>query len=211
MTAKTKTVLSLVVNCLVLTVTTGVVISYFFVPGKAIRSGPESFRFFTTDANVLAAVAAALTAVCQIQILRGRRSHPLRAAAYLKLAGVVSLLLTFLTVMVLLVPAYGAAMQLGGTAFHMHVAAPTLSFVSFVWLDGHRRLPLSAAWVGIVPVVAYGALYLTQVVLLHNWEDFYLFNSGGLWYVTAPVMIAVAGALSLLAVGLQRKMCKTAR
>ena len=208
MPSKAKTVASLIINCVVFAVTTGVVISYFIVPGKVIHSGPESFKFFTTDSNVLAAVAAALTAVCQVQILRGKRQSPLRAFTYIKLAGVVSLLLTFVTVMVLLVPAYGVAMQLGGTGFHMHVAAPLLSFVSFVWLDGHTPVPASKAWTGIVPVVAYGALYFTQVIVLQNWQDFYLFNSGGMWYLIAPAIIGISFGMSVLVCLLQGKAAR---
>lgn len=208
MKRKSTAVASLVVNCLLFAVTTGVVISYFIAPGKLIRSGLESFRFFTTDSNVLAAVAAALTAVCQVQLLRGKRQRLPRVLTCFKLAGTVSLLLTFFTVLVLLVPAYGAATQLGGTGFHMHVAAPLLSLLSFVWLDGHDPVPASMAWTGTVPVIVYGAVYFTQVIVLQSWTDFYLFNRGGLWYVTALVLFGVSFGLSVSVCLLQRKIVR---
>ena len=154
---------------------------------------------------MLAALAAALTAVCQVQILRGKRQSPLRAFTYIKLAGVVSLLLTFFTVMVLLVPVYGVKQALGGTAFHVHVVAPVLSLVSFVWLDRHEPVPVSKAWAGLVPMALYGAVYFTQVIVLKNWVAFYKFNSGGMWYLIVPVIVGVTFGLSALVCLLQSK------
>ena len=63
--AKTKTILSLICNCVIFLVTTGIFISYFFVKTKLIQSGWQSLRFFTTDSNLLTAVAAAPVAVLQ--------------------------------------------------------------------------------------------------------------------------------------------------
>ena len=64
--AKTKTILSLICNCVIFLVTTGVFISYFFVKSRVIENGWQSLRFFTTDSNLLTAVAAALVAVCDV-------------------------------------------------------------------------------------------------------------------------------------------------
>ena len=58
MTAKTKTVLSLIINGVILLVTTGVMISYFISPGELIENGWDSFKFFTTDSNILAAISS---------------------------------------------------------------------------------------------------------------------------------------------------------
>ena len=60
MNVKTRTVISLVCNAVIVLVTTGIVISYFFVESKILKNGYESFMFFTTDSNILAAIGAAL-------------------------------------------------------------------------------------------------------------------------------------------------------
>ena len=91
---KTKTILSLICNSVIFLVTTGIFISYFLVKSDVLENGWQSLRFFTTDSNLLAAVAAALVAVCDIQKLRGRRTDIAKPFMLLKYMGVVSLLLT---------------------------------------------------------------------------------------------------------------------
>ncbi len=200
--SKKKTVVSLVLNSLIALVTTGVVVSYFLVESKVIRSGSESFRFFTTDSNILAAVAAATVAVFDIKILRGKIDRLPRAAEVLKYVGTVGVFLTFCTAVFFLAPIYGAPMLFGGTAFHMHAAAPLMSFLSFSFLEKHSRLKLSESLLGLLPVVVYGAVYFVEVVVIGEanggWKDFYAFNQGGSWGVTVAVMPCAAYAVCLL-------------
>lgn len=208
--AKTKTILSLICNCVIFFVATGIFISYFFVKTKLIQSGWQSLRFFTTDSNLLTAVAAALVAVCDIQKLRGKRTDIAKPFMLLKFMGVISLLLTFCTVMCLLVPVYGAAMQLTGTAVHMHVTAPVLSFVSFVFLEADRKISLAQSFLGLVPMALYGTVYFLQVLVFENWMDFYAFNQGGRWYITVPVITAATCLMCLLVRLLRNKMTERA-
>ena len=198
MTAKTKTVLSLIINGVILLVTTGVMISYFISPGELIENGWDSFKFFTTDSNVLAAVGCGAVAVCDALMLTKKINKIPHAVILLKYMGVIGLMLTFFTVLVLLVPAYGVALEYGGTGFHMHLSAPVAAFLSLVLLDGERNITLAQTPLGLVPVVFYGVFYMMQVVVLCNWWDFYLFNQGGMWYVTMPVIIALSYGMCLL-------------
>ena len=198
MTAKAKTVLSLIINGVILLVTTGVMISYFISPGELIENGWDSFKFFTTDSNVLAAVGCGAVAVCDILMLKKKINKIPHAGILLKYMGVIGLMLTFFTVLVLLVPAYGVALEYGGTGFHMHLSAPVAAFLSLVLLDGERNITLAQTPLGLVPVVFYGVFYMMQVVVLCNWWDFYLFNQGGMWYVTMPVIIALSYGMCLL-------------
>ncbi len=208
MTVKTKTVLSLICNAVIFLVTTGIVISYFLVGSKVIKNGWDSFMFFTTDSNILAAIGAALVMICDVKILRGERSRVARAFTLVKYAGVVSLVLTFFTVLLLLIPIYGVAMQWGGTGFHMHVAAPVLSFVSFVFLEQHGKIRLSDTFFGMMPIVLYGIVYFLQVVVFQNWMDFYAFNMGGMWFVTMPVIFGISYLICLLVKALRNKAAK---
>ena len=88
----------------------------------------------------------------------------------------------------------------------MHVAAPVLSFVSFVFLEQHTRLSIRDALIAILPVVIYGIMYFLQVVVFKNWMDFYAFNSGGMWYLIMPVIIGVSFGMSLLIRLLRNKL-----
>ena len=97
-------------------------------------------------------------------------------------------------------------MEWGGTGLHMHVLAPVLSFVSFVFLEEHTRLSVSDAIIGILPVIIYGGVYFSQVIIFGNWIDFYAFNSGGRWYLIMPLIIAISLSMSLFVRFLRNKV-----
>ena len=198
MTLKTKTILSLICNAVVLLVTAWVVTSYFIFRNREFGNGAECFMFFTTDSNILAAVGSGLVMICDVKILQGKRTAVARPFTLIKYAGVVSLMLTFFVVIVLLLPTYGAARLWGGTGFHMHVAAPILTFISFVFLEEHTRMSKRDVIFGVLPAIAYGAVYFLQVVVFKDWLDFYTFNRNGMWYVTMPVILGMTTLMSAL-------------
>ena len=206
MTVRTRTIISLLINAAVFLATTAIVITSLFVKSEILEYNYQTFWFFTTDSNILTAIASALVMICDIKILQGKRTTVARAFTLLKYAGVVGLMLTFFTVICLLIPIYGIAMEWGGTGLHMHVLAPVLSFVSFVFLEEHTRLSVSDAIIGILPVIIYGGVYFSQVIIFGNWIDFYAFNSGGRWYLIMPLIIAISLSMSLFVRFLRNKV-----
>ena len=206
MTVRTRTIISLLINAAVFLATTAIVITSLFVKSEILEYNYQTFWFFTTDSNILTAIASALVMICDIKILQGKRTTVARAFTLLKYAGVVGLMLTFFTVICLLIPIYGIAMEWGGTGLHMHVLAPVLSFVSFVFLEGHTRRSVSDAIIGILPVIIYGGVYFSQVIIFGNWIDFYAFNSGGRWYLIMPLIIAISLSMSLFVRFLRNKV-----
>ena len=206
MTVRTRTIISLLINAAVFLATTAIVITSLFVKSEILEHSYQTFWFFTTDSNILTAIASALVMICEIKILQGKRTTVARAFTLLKYAGVVGLMLTFFTVLCLLIPIYGIAMEWGGTGLHMHVLAPVLSFVSFVFLEEHTRLSVSDAIIGIMPVIIYGGVYFSQVIIFGNWIDFYAFNSGGRWYLIMPLIIAISLSMSLFVRFLRNKV-----
>ena len=205
MSVKAKAILSLICNLIVLVVTSIVAVLYFTV-GQNGHAGAYCFRFFTTDSNFLAAFAAGLAAVCDIQILRGKMTTIPRPVTLLKFAGVITLMLTFLTVIVLLIPTYGVSRLWGGTGFHMHFTAPVLTFLSFMFLEPHSKIRLPETLWGLLPVVIYGFVYLAQVLIFKNWPDFYTFNRGGMWYVSMTVIFVGSYLMCLLVRFLRNKL-----
>lgn len=197
MTVRTRAILSLIINAGVFLATTTIVITSLFIKSEILEHSYHTFMFFTTDSNILTAIASALVMICKIKIHQGKRTTVARAFTLLKYAGVVGLMLTFFTVLCLLIPIYGIAMEWGGTGLHMHVLAPVLSFVSFVFLEEHTKLRRRDVFIGILPVLVYGAVYFLQVVILNNWMDFYAFNSGGKWYLIMPLIITLSFEMSL--------------
>lgn len=216
MTVKRKAAVSAVINIIIFIVTSATVVSYFFEePGELIGNGYESFKFFTTDSNVLAAAACAVISFFDIRILTGKIASIPHYAIIFKLVGTVSVMLTFFVVMLLLIPVYGAENELKGTFFHMHAGAPLMSFFSFIIFEGAEKLKLKTAFFTVIPPALYGTVYFTEVVIIGKdnggWWDFYQFNSGGMWYVSSSTVLLSALILGLITILLYNKFAiKTA-
>lgn len=197
MSLKTKTILSLICNATVFTVTTVIITCYFVFGHELLGKGYRCFIFFTTDANAIAAIASGLVIICDVKILLGRRTTVARAFTLLKYAGLVSLMLTFFVVLFLLIPIYGIAMQWGGKGFYNHLMSPLLTFISFVFFDPHTKIRMKDMLFSMLPMLIYGVVYFLQVVVFKNWIDFYALNSGGLWFLIMPLVIGVTYLMSL--------------
>ena len=208
-----KLISSVVLNFTLFAMTTAVIVSYFLGNlTPEVKTPAEKFIFFTTDSNILAALGGLLTAVFNIAVLRGKLREMPRVITVIKLMGTVSLQLTFFTVVILLLPVYGFELLFSGTGSHMHAIAPLLSLITFVFLDDNKKMPLRYALFGVIPMLIYAAVYLTQVVLIGfangGWVDFYTFNRNGSWPLSLAVMITATLALSFVVVLLQNRFCK---
>lgn len=198
-----KLLTSLVLNVIVFVATTAVSVSYYFGSNNPlVENGLDSYKFFTTDSNILAATSSLVLVFFEIQILRGNRDRLPHAAIVFKFAAMISVMLTFFTVMVLLLPVYGAGFLLGGTAFYMHLAGPLIALFSFLFLETDSKISFSETFFALIPPAVYGAVYFTEVVLIGEknggWTDFYTFNRGGYWYVTMLVIFVLVFILALI-------------
>ena len=145
---------------------------------------PQSFRYFTVLSNLFCAFTAFLLMICELF-----GAMPSWAIA-LKYMGTVVVMVTFLTVFLFLLPASRSIEGLLGewTEIIMHVITPLLAVISFLCFE-NRGL---SAWViplGILPVLLYGWLYLSRVVLNQTWPDFYGFNKNGKWTLSFSLML----------------------
>ena len=204
---------ALLLNIAVVIATASIVASYFFYSrNPLVKSGFDSFQFFTTDSNVLAALSSLVMIPYEVQILRGKRKKLPHAAIVFKYIGMTSVMLTFLTVMVLLMPPYGAVFTLLGTAFYMHLTGPLTALATFLFLETDSKIKLPETVLAIIPSLLYGAVYLTQVVFIGEknggWSDFYTFNRGGYWYIAMVVIIGVTYLIAVLTRLVHNKMTK---
>lgn len=191
-----KILAALIINIVVVAATAAITISYYFgSKNPLVESGVDSYKFFTTDSNILAAISSLVLIPFEIQILRGKREKLPHAAIVLKYVGMTSVMLTMLTVLVLLLPLYGADFMLLGTSFYMHLAGPLAALVTFLFLETDSEVSIPETFLTLIPPALYGAVYLTQVVFIGEenggWMDFYTFNRGGYWYVTVAVILTV--------------------
>ncbi len=204
---------ALLLNIAVVIATASIVASYFFYSrNPLVKSGFDSFQFFTTDSNVLAALSSLVMIPYEVQIMRGKRKKLPHAAIVFKYIGMTSVMLTFLTVMVLLMPTYGAVFTLLGTTFYMHLTGPLTALATFLFLETDSKIKLPETVLAIIPSLLYGAVYLTQVVFIGEknggWSDFYTFNRGGYWYIAMVVIIGVSYLIAVLTRLVHNKMTK---
>lgn len=169
--------------------------------GDRFRNGAKTFRYFTTDSNLLAALACLLLLPFSLRIaVTGGGSLPawVRGAKYVAVCAVT---LTLLTVVCFLAPTQGWGKMFGGANLWLHLICPVLCILSFQLLETEAPLPFGATFAALVPVLLYGAVYLAMVVFVGEerggWKDFYGFNRGGRWFVALPVMLGVSYLVAL--------------
>ncbi len=199
---KAKAAISLILNSITALMTAFVIVLLFFIDDPVINNGWESFMFFTTDANILTAIASVVVAVFDIRVLRGKADAIPKYAELLKYIGVVSLMLTFSTVIFFLVPVYGAGYELGGTNFHVHLAAPMMSLFSFLFCEKRTKISFKESLFGLLPTAVYAAVYYVMVVAIGaengGWIDFYTFNQNGHWFSFFVVLMAATFGICML-------------
>lgn len=194
---------ALIINIIVVAATAAITSSYYFgSKNPLVETGIDSYKFFTTDSNILAAISSLVLIPFEIQILRGKREKLPHAAIVLKYVGMASVMLTFITVLVLLLPQYGAEFLLLERAFYMHLAGPLAALVTFLFLETDSEVSIPETFLALIPPALYGAVYLTEVVFIGEanggWMDFYTFNRGGYWYVTVVVILGVVYAVAVI-------------
>lgn len=159
-----------------------------------VKKGLISLRFFTILSNLLCALSALLIV---FSLAAGGVPRWIWVMKYICTAAVT---VTFLTVMVFLGPTAGYKAMLSSWNLYLHLVGPLLAIFSFCFTERFYPLPLPLSLCGVLPVIAYGAVYLYKVVLCPEggrWDDFYGFNKSGKWPVSFAAMV-VGGVLICL-------------
>ena len=171
-----------------------------------LRFRGEAFLYFTTDSNILAALACILTAGCRVRALSRPGTVIPLPVRVLRFAGTIGVTVTFLTVLCFLGPKYGFPGMYAGANLPLHLFAPLLCIVSTL-IGFDAALPrLSLSLFGAAPVVVYGVIYAANV-LSGRMPDLYAFNADGRWYITMPCFFLSAILISLGVYGLSR-LCR---
>ena len=152
-------------------------------------------RYFTTLSNLFCASASLAVAAAR---LCGKVPY---AVLVLKYISTVSVGVTLMTVMLFLGPAvYGFRPLLIGPDLWLHLICPVLAILSLLLWD-RPEAPFGIVWLGVLPVLLYGAVYIFRVMLApegKRWEDFYGFCSSGRWYISFPAMVFGAFLISIV-------------
>ena len=195
-----KGFISLICNVAVVAFTVICVVGFFTRGGDGNMevAGFTAFKYFTVDSNVLAAVAALCMLPWSFKTMLGGRKAIKKSVLRLKFVATAAVALTLFTVLFLLGPKYGYkfgmkygySLMYDGNNLFMHMISPLLMIISFCFAECKGEMRFRDTLLGLIPTVAYGAVYTAEVMLFKGWEDFYLFNDGGKWYIYMPAMIA---------------------
>jgi hypothetical protein len=157
-------------------------------------NGISNLKYFTVLSNEACGIVAV---VCLLRRLRGKRQPML---AKLTVAAAVGL--TFLTIAAFLGPMYGMLKMYHGANFFFHLVLPLTAMAEFVLSSDEEEIPFGWTFFTMVPVLAYGAAYLTNILIngVGVWpdtNDFYGFVNWGL-----PVGIGIFAGILLATWGI---------
>ncbi|MCQ2582841.1 MAG: hypothetical protein MJ160_02940 [Treponema sp.] len=196
-----KRIADIIINLIMFISTAYALLCYFLGPADAFGShGVACFKFFTTDSNILVAVASLLCAIFLF-----KKTEIPQWVMVLKFAGTISVTVTFLTVLLFLAPMgvlktghfETVFLYFAGNAFLLHFSTPVLSIISTTILEKEYPISKKQSLCGVLPTLVYAVIYLFMVVIFHKWEDFYGFTFGGR-YQFVPIVIIVMGLFSLI-------------
>ena len=183
---------SIIINALIVVFFVGACVT-------ALRQAEQkrvAFRFFTVLSNMFCAVAALAMMFFSIT---GEVPTVVRI---LKYSGTCAVTVTFLTVMLFLLPTMKDPKRLLiGHNLFLHVLCPILAIISWLAFEKTGDLSFYIVIFGTLPVILYTGLYIYKVLLAppgKRWEDFYGFNRNGKWPISAVAMICSAFIISVL-------------
>ena len=200
-------VLSLVSNAVIF-FSTLICLVIFLVKGGEGNMKVSRFRcfvYFTVDSNVFAMLVSGVMMYFNIKGLAAGGALELpQWAVVLKLVAATAVTLTFLVTATMLAPFAkdGYFSLFTGTSFCMHFSTPVLAALSFILFEAGVKLDYIMILFALIPTVVYAIVYFIMVLVVGEekggWKDFYGFNKGGRWYVSAPVIIAMTALIAFV-------------
>lgn len=217
MKAKTRTrnIIDLILN-LAIVLSTVWALRYYYIggPDPLGSVGNDSYKYFTTDSNILVAIAALIMLVFNVVRLFKPDAVMPKWVSVLKYAGTAAVALTMMTVLLFLGPfaaikggLQGYLSMFAGNILVLHLTTPLLAIISFIFFERDNEFSLGDCLIASLPAYIYGIVYFTMVVCLKVWTDWYSFTFGGKYYmipVSLIVMFLAASGISALLEKLRR-------
>ena len=165
----------------------------------------ELFRYFTINANLFTALAAAFNIPFAIEGMRKKRFTYPKWAALFHYSGTICTTLTMFF-SVCMISWFDPHLAFGGNNLFLHLVCPVLVLVSFFMVESDNRYTFRDSVLCLIPYFIYCAVYVVQVVLVGEgkggWSDIYHLMDIIPVYVTLPAMIllgfGIAAAVGLL-------------
>ena len=167
--------------------------------------GLRGLRLYTILSNLLMGVAALVYCICLVLLLAGVIKKIPYAVRLLKYSATVSVLLTFLTVLLFLGPTFGYKGMFDGSNLWFHLLISLAAAASFWLLEKDGPLPFKASFFAVIPTFIYAVYYLINVLsygikpgdFSHDWYGFAQ-KGLGLALVAFVVMLLAAWVIALV-------------
>ena len=179
-------------------IVTYITLSFGTVAGQVDTNVEEGWYYiltFTVQSNILLGLIAFVGMILGIRNLKKELPIPKSFLTWYLVASSAAML-TAITVIFFLAP--GRALQgknyfemMMGPMFFFHFFNPFLSAFTFIFLTPPAKLGARNCLFSLLPPVVYGLFYVTNVVFLKNWYDFYGFTFGGNDWATIPVFVII--------------------
>ena len=204
---KAFNIISLVLNLLIVGFTVYAVSTFYTGTGDGNMAvqGTQSFRFFTVDSNILAAVMSLVMLVFNFKKIKNIDSDTPNAVRLIKFMSTVAVTLTMITACFFLSTVYSFKMMISGSCFFLHLITPLLAIFVCAVFEAERKMSFKGMLSGLIPTIIYGTVYVVMVLIIGKanggWEDFYSFNSGILenkWYLSIFIMLFGTFLISLV-------------
>lgn len=164
------------------------------------------FKPFTIDSNVFLGLCSFISLLFYMSSLIHNTPVP-DWVMKLNYIGACAVSLTFLTVVFFLGPVFGLRSGLrgyfaffSGDMFFFHFFNPVLAVVLNVYLSNGKAYSLLDALLSIIPMFIYSIVYVINVVVLKNWQDFYGFTFGGNYKIVPLVLVIMYLASFLIGI-----------
>lgn len=160
---------------------------------------------FTMDSNILMGIISLIYLMALIKsiIKKSEMSHNIKVLYYV---GTVSVTLTLLTVVFFLAPTQAIEnhsiksyfVNFKNDLFFFHFTNPIVAIISFFLMDSNKKAGIKENLWAVLPMAIYSIAYVTNVVFLKTWSDFYGFTFGGKMYLVPFVLIVMLGVTFLI-------------
>ena len=156
----------------------------------------EAFHYYTTDSNCYNALVACMIIPFAVEGIRKRRFSYPRWLAVLHSSSTfcISIIMIFACC---IISWYDFELAFGSLCnIFLHLICPSMLLISFFLSECGYQYTKKEALISTIPFLAYGALYLINVVILKRWNDIYQLTSMLPWPVSLVLMMIFAGFIS---------------
>ena len=145
------------------------------------------FRYFTIVSGVYGLIVMIMLIPFAINGLINKRFTYNRWMAMLHYSTAICTSVVFVFALCF-ISFYDPILAFGGYNFNLHVICPVMILVAFLTVESATQFTIKDSLICIIPIIVYSLIYFYNVVVVHNWEDLYNFNTYLPFYISMPLI-----------------------